>query len=351
MTTTAHLVRRAIDAAEDGPTTGILGTVGHVYRDFAIAASHTTPESDEVARVMAVMAKRGAKNVVMEVSSIAVSEGRVDGVHFRVAAFTNFTQDHLDYHGTMEAYGAAKARLFHELAPGTAVVCVDSPFGATLADDVETRHVHGVVRVSTSSVPSSAGTSGRHVDFAPIDVTFGPNGIEGRVHTPRGIVPLRSPLVGRHNLENLLVTLGVVHALDLDVAKAARALADEIGAPGRLERVSAATDDVTVLVDYAHTPDALERVLDAVRGVSSGALLCVFGCGGDRDAKKRAPMGEAAGNRATASSSRTSNYAQPPRGHRRRRSGPRGVGGEGHPRNPARFPPCVRCHPRSCTRD
>jgi UDP-N-acetylmuramoyl-L-alanyl-D-glutamate--2,6-diaminopimelate ligase len=135
-------------------------------------------------------------------------------------------------------------------------------------------------------------------DVAPVSATCDASGIRAVVRLPGGEVNLGSRLVGAHNLENLLVTLGIVHALDLDVARAAAALASEAGAPGRLERCDGSDDDVTVLVDYAHTPDALARALDAVRAVTRGRVICVFGCGGDRDAKKRAPMGEAVAQRA-----------------------------------------------------
>jgi len=285
-TTTSHLVRTAVDAASFATTTGVIGTVGHMFADLKLTAAHTTPESDEIARVMAMMVKRGATTVAMEVSSIAIAERRVDAVHFRVAAFTNFTQDHLDYHGSMEAYGAAKTRLFTELAPGQSVVCVDEPFGRNLASSLSERNAAGVITVSTRE--------GARADFAPIDASFSATGIVAHVRTPRGTLELISPLVGRHNLENLLVALAIVHALDLDPALALPALASEKGAPGRLERVSEQTDDVVVLVDYAHTPDALERALVAVRAVTSNRVVCVFGCGGDRDTQKRALMGEAA---------------------------------------------------------
>jgi UDP-N-acetylmuramoyl-L-alanyl-D-glutamate--2,6-diaminopimelate ligase len=287
-TTTSHLVRAAIDGALGMPLCGTIGTVGHTFAGRTIEAAHTTPEADELARVMAVMRKRGATHVAMEVSSIAVVAKRVSAVRFRVAAFTNLTQDHLDYHGTMEAYGAAKMQLFTELAPGLAVVNVDDPFGAKIA---------AATRCKTLRVRTTPGAS--DADIAPERVEASANGMRIVARTPAGSVELATRLVGMHNVENLLVALGIVVALELDVARAAAALGAETGAPGRLERVSSDEDDVTVLVDYAHTPDALARVLDAVRAVSGSARVhCVFGCGGDRDPKKRFPMGEAVGRRA-----------------------------------------------------
>ncbi len=287
-TTTTHLVRAAIDGASGARKCGLVGTVGHSFGDLRIDASHTTPEADELARVMAVMRARGATHVAMEVSSIALALGRVRAVRFRVAAFTNFTQDHLDFHGSMEAYADAKAALFTASAPGAAVVNVADPMGARFAAQVR----GPLLRVSPRVEDASARGRGR-VDLAPLEATFDARGIAAKVRTPQGEVEVRSRLLGRHNLENLVVALGVVCALDLDVRKAAEAIADETGAPGRLERCDGEGDDVTVLVDYAHTPDALARVLESVRGAGA-RTICVFGCGGDRDPKKRGPMGEAA---------------------------------------------------------
>lgn len=283
-TTTTHLIRAAIDGATGSEVCGTIGTVGHAFRDFWLDAAHTTPEADELARVMAMMRKRGATHVAMEVSSIALALGRVRAVRFRVAAFTNLTQDHLDFHKTMEAYGAEKAALFTTYAPGGAVICVDSPYGAELAKRVRSP----VVRVS-----AEIGKGGELADIAPTQATLDARGIDATLRTPDGPMRIRSLLVGRHNLENIVVAVGVIHALGLDVARACEAMGKENGAPGRLERCDGPGDDITVLVDYAHTPDALARVLASVRSVTKGRILCVFGCGGDRDPTKRGPMGEA----------------------------------------------------------
>jgi len=291
-TTVVHLVRAAIDGAIGKPSCGLLGTVGHAFGDWHRPAEHTTPEADEIARVLAEMYRRGATHAAMEVSSHALEQSRVRGVQIRVAALTNLTQDHLDFHGSMRAYAEAKARLFTELGPGSAVLNVDDAFGRELVGRVRAP----VVRVSAREAsPADA-------DVAPRSARIDVRGIEATVRTPDGDVHLQSRLVGAHNLENLLVALGVACALGLDAGRAAEALSHEPGAPGRLERCDAEDDDVTVLVDYAHTPDALARVLDAVRaallGANRGRLWCVFGCGGDRDRAKRGPMGEAVGRRA-----------------------------------------------------
>lgn len=299
-TTTSHLVRAAIDGALGLPKCGIVGTIGHTYAGRTIAAAHTTPEADELARVLAVMRKRGATHVAMEVSSIALVAARVRAVRFRVAAFTNLTQDHLDFHGSMEAYAAAKMALFTTAEPGLAVVNVDDPFGAKIAAAAKCK----VLRVRTKLGSASDG------DVVPTKVDASANGMRIVARVPGGDVEIKTRLVGLHNLENLLVAIGVASALDLEVDRAAAALADEIGAPGRLERCDGPGDDIVVVVDYAHTPDALARVLDAVRAVSlplaeaggarieSPRIFCVFGCGGDRDPSKRAPMGDAVGRRA-----------------------------------------------------
>lgn len=288
-TTTSHLVRTAIDGAIAGPTPscGIVGTVGHSYAGRTIAAAHTTPEADELARVLAIMKKRGATHVAMEVSSIALVLDRVKAVRFRVAAFTNLTQDHLDFHGSMEAYAAAKKSLFTTFEPGLAVINVDDPFGQELARAAKCK----VLRVRTH-------VEGQRAEVFPHEIVANAGGMRIVADVNGKRVDLDTRLVGMHNVENLLVTLGIVAALELDVRRAAKALAADMGAPGRMERCDSAGDDVIVLVDYAHTPDALTRVLDAVRSVTpQNRVFCVFGCGGDRDATKRGPMGQAVGER------------------------------------------------------
>jgi UDP-N-acetylmuramoyl-L-alanyl-D-glutamate--2,6-diaminopimelate ligase len=283
-TTTAHLTRTAIDGALGRPSCGVIGTVGHSFGEWAAPAAHTTPEADEVARAMAAMRDLGATYVAMEVSSHALALDRVRATRFRVAALTNLTQDHLDFHGSMSAYAEAKGRLFTELGPGSAVLDVDDAFGRELA----TRVRGPLVRVTAKT-----GTSASDAEIAPREMRLDARGIQGVVRTPTGDVRLAVRLVGAHNLENLLVALGIAHALELDLGRAADALSRAAGPPGRLERCDSEGDDVLVLVDYAHTPDALERVLQAVRRVTSGRVFCVFGCGGDRDPTKRAPMGRA----------------------------------------------------------
>ena len=282
-TTIAHLVEKALLGAGHRP--GVMGTVGYRFEDLALEATHTTPEADELARVAAAMVARGASHLVMEVSSHAIAQARVDAVRFRVAAFTNLTQDHLDYHGDMESYGETKARLFLEMSPAASVVNVEDPFGAKLA-----ARIAGPLVTVSHRVGSDA-------DIAPLGVSLGPKRTAATVRTRAGEVLLDSSLIGVHNLSNILVCLGICSALGVDLHVAAASLR-EVSVPGRLERCDGLGDDVVVVVDYAHTPDALDRALSALtllreRDDAAGRLICVFGCGGDRDPAKREPMGRA----------------------------------------------------------
>jgi UDP-N-acetylmuramoyl-L-alanyl-D-glutamate--2,6-diaminopimelate ligase len=287
-TTTAHLLRDALDAAVGRSETGILGTVGHRFGDAVFPTKHTTPEADELARVLAAMKDRGARYAAIEVSSIALSEKRVEGTRFTAAGFTNFTQDHLDYHGSMKAYGEAKERLFLELGPGASVINIADPFGEALAAKIS----GPCVRVS--AVP------GVRADIEVVCASFDAErfGMQAQIRAFGKDFDLRSSLLGAHNLENTVVALGFVHALGLDIERGLSGIASSRGVPGRLERCDLPSDALKVLVDYAHTPDALERVLASLRAVSDGfggRLFCVFGCGGDRDPLKRGPMGDAVG--------------------------------------------------------
>jgi UDP-N-acetylmuramoyl-L-alanyl-D-glutamate--2,6-diaminopimelate ligase len=277
-TTTAYLVKSAIEGCDE--KVALVGTTGVVIGDTELPSLHTTPEGDDISRFGRDALREGATHLVLEVSSHGLDLRRVDALDFDVAAFTNLSRDHLDYHGTLEAYGEAKARLFTELGPRYSVIHIDDRFGAALAERVP----GDVIRCS------------RRADVAAevrmTSWTTTRDGIEATIETPSGAVYVRSPLLGEHNLENLLVALGCVHALGLDVRRAAAALMTAGGSPGRLERV-AHPGDVAVLVDYAHTPDALSRVLATMRQVTPGRLIAVFGAGGDRDRGKRPEMGRA----------------------------------------------------------
>ncbi len=281
-TTTTSLVADALDRLAGRPDCAVIGTVGARFGDRVRDTAHTTPEGDELARLLAWARDLGATYLTMEASSHALTQGRLAGTRVRTAAFTNLTQDHLEYHGTMEAYFDAKRRLFDESHPGGAVINVDDPYGARLADSV---------RVPLVRVSCEAST---RADVRATKASLDASGIRATVATPSGDVQLESPLLGRHNLANLLLSLGVLISLGLDPAKACEALGRTRAPRGRLELASdRGRDDVVVLVHYAHTPDALVRVLAALRPITRGRLLCVFGCGGDRDPTKRGPMGKA----------------------------------------------------------
>lgn len=278
-TTASWLIEHALSAV--GARPGLLGTVAHRFGDQAWPALHTTPEADDLARRFGAMRDLGATHAVMEVSSHALALGRVAAVRFRVAALTNITQDHLDFHGTFERYVEAKASLFTALGPGASVLNLDDPSGVAIA-----ARVRDPITYSARGAPASLRLlrGGAHAE-----------GIDGAVSTPEGEVTLRSALRGAHNVENLLAAMAVLGALEVPYARAAEALADARGAPGRLERVISASGDppFDVLVDYAHTDDALARVLQTLRTTTRGRVICVFGCGGDRDRAKRPRMGEA----------------------------------------------------------
>jgi UDP-N-acetylmuramoyl-L-alanyl-D-glutamate--2,6-diaminopimelate ligase len=277
-TTTTFLTEQGLVGA--GLVPARLGTLGFEMGGHTFGDTLTTPEADDIARCLLEVKKRGGTHLVMEVSSIAVVQERVSGLRFRAAAFTNLTQDHLDFHGTLEAYGEAKGELFTRLSPAASVIHVGDAFGRRLA---------GRVR-------SGLLTVGRHdAQVRVVESQLSARGIRAKVTTPRGDCELVSPLVGEHNLENLLVALGILVALGSRPSLAAQALSQAPQVPGRLERCEGVDDDILVAVDYAHTPDALARVLTAVRALGPGRVWCVFGCGGDRDPMKRAPMGEAVG--------------------------------------------------------
>lgn len=278
-TTTAWMLDGVLRAL--GMRTALLGTVAQRIGDELKAATFTTLEADDLARFAREALEAKATHLVMEVSSHGLVQHRVTGVRFEVAAFTNLTQDHLDFHESMEAYGEAKAKLFLEHAPQVSVVHVDSEFGAKLAARI-------VGRVLSCSVAQQGAA-----DFSVEDVVFSSTGIVARARTPEGVVQIETPVVGKHNLENVLTVLAIVHGLGGSLTDAAKALRSITAAPGRLEPV-AGPPGVGILVDYAHTPDALANVLEALRPLTAGKLIVVFGCGGDRDRAKRPMMGRAA---------------------------------------------------------
>ena len=290
-TTTTHLIEHL--AASCGKPTALFGTLENRWPGHRVAAKHTTAFADVLQAQLAQAAAAGARIGAIEVSSHALDQQRVAGCRFAGAVFTNLTQDHLDYHPSMEAYFEAKARLFAEpFLAGDAVVNVDDPWGQRLATELVERGV----RCWRASLERT------DVELRVEDLELGAGGIRGTLVTPLGRGPFHSPLVGRFNLMNLLEAVGVLQQQGIPLAKLLEAQASFRGVPGRMERVSFAGGSAApaVLVDYAHTPDGLENALAACRPFTGGRLICVFGCGGDRDRSKRPLMGAIAARLADA---------------------------------------------------
>jgi UDP-N-acetylmuramoyl-L-alanyl-D-glutamate--2,6-diaminopimelate ligase len=278
-TTTAYLLASIFEAA--GIRCGILGTVAYRIGDETIEATRTTPEAPDVQRLLRDMVDRGCGACAMEVSSHALSLARVDGMTFAAGVFTNLTRDHLDFHADMEAYFQAKRRLFEMLPPDApSLINVDDPRGAVLVETARRPVTYAI---------------GRAADITPGPLSFSLEGLTFDVRTPRGTVHVGSKLVGRPNVYNILAAVSAATALGLPFDAIERGVRALDGVPGRFQVVSRAADEVTVVVDYAHTDDALRNLLDTARPLARGRLITVFGCGGDRDRTKRPLMGAVAG--------------------------------------------------------
>jgi UDP-N-acetylmuramoyl-L-alanyl-D-glutamate--2,6-diaminopimelate ligase len=278
-TTTAYLLRSIFEAS--GKKCGLLGTVVYSVGDRDHEATRTTPEAPDVQRMFRQMVSNGCGAAVMEVSSHALSLRRVDAMRFAAGVFSNLTRDHLDFHGDMESYFAAKRRLFELLPPGApGVVNLDDPRGPSL------------VGVAPRTVTYAAK---RSADVTPEPFELSLTGLAFTARTPRGAVNVRSRMVGRPNLYNLLATVAAAVALDIPTPAIENGIEALAGVPGRFQVVSTAADDVSVVVDYAHTDDALKNLLETARALTNGRLITVFGAGGDRDRTKRPLMGAVAG--------------------------------------------------------
>jgi len=278
-TTTAYLIASIFEAANI--RCGVLGTVAYRIGEETREATRTTPEAPDVQALLREMVDRGCGGCAMEVSSHALSLRRVDGMTFAAAVFTNLTRDHLDFHVNMDAYFRAKRRLF-EMLPRDApsLLNVDDPRGPTLAD--------AGGRPVTYAIHKQA-------DVMPGPLSFSLQGLEFDVRTPRGTVRVRSKLVGRPNVYNILAAVSTATALDVPFDAIERGLESLDRVPGRFQVVSGGSDEVTVVVDYAHTDDALRNLLETARPLAHGRVITVFGCGGDRDRTKRPLMGAVAG--------------------------------------------------------
>lgn len=263
-----------------GQKAGTVGTLGAGLWPKIVPTGFTTPLVLRMHALLAELRDEGAQAVAMEVSSHALDQGRVDGVHFDVGVFTNLTRDHLDYHGDMASYGAAKARLFDWPGLRAAAVNLDDPFGRELFDAVG-----GKVRAVGFSSRGAAGASVR-----ADDVQLDGSGIRFMLDAGGQAHPVRSPLLGRFNVDNLLGVAATLFALGMAPALVAETLSQLAPVDGRMNRLGGEGGQPLVVIDYAHTPDALEQALASLRAHTAGALTCVFGCGGERDRGKRPQM-------------------------------------------------------------
>jgi UDP-N-acetylmuramoyl-L-alanyl-D-glutamate--2,6-diaminopimelate ligase len=288
-TTTSYLIEGGLSAS--GHRTGIIGTTGIWIDDQTVPSARTTPEATDVHALLAVMRERGVTAVVMEVSSHALVMGRVDGLRFDVALFTNLTQDHLDFHGTMQDYFEAKAMLFTPSRARAAVVCTDDEWGQQLATRTPlpvATYGLGPRRADGEAVGSPHWTAWR------VEPTTSGH-LALSIAAPDGsTVRLESPLPGLFNAANALGAYVALVTAGISAEYARQGLLLARSVPGRMERIGATLAGFPVFVDYAHTPDAVRRVIAAARDLAMGAVIVVLGCGGDRDRDKRPKMGEIA---------------------------------------------------------
>jgi len=277
-TTTSYVLASIFEAA--GVKCGRIGTIGYRIGGRELDAPRTTPEAPELQQMLRGMRTEGCGACVMEVSSHALALRRADSLRFAAGVFTNLTRDHLDFHGDMETYFSAKRRLFEILPDGAVgVINVDDRRGAEMAAAAR--------RPVTYAIDSAA-------DVRPGPLTFTLDGLEFDIRTPRGTVHVKSPLVGRPNAYNILAAAATAMALDVPFSAIETGITRLDNVPGRFQVVSEAADDVRVIVDYAHTDDALKNLLETARPLATGRVVTVFGCGGDRDRTKRPLMGAVA---------------------------------------------------------
>ena len=272
-TSTTLLLKQVLEKTL-GAKVGLIGTMENLVGDEVIPTERTTPESLELQALFARMRSAGCSHVVMEVSSHALTLDRVGGVYFDVAAFTNLTEDHLDFHKTMDAYCDAKAELFARC--GKAVINVDDPYAPRMLKKAN----YPVIRTSASSG-----------DLYAKDTSLHAEGVEFTAVMEDGSAKVSLPIPGKFTVYNTLTVMGIARSLGISLEDCAAALATAQGVKGRIEVVPTPGKDYSILIDYAHTPDGLENVLSSVKGFCKGRLIAVFGCGGDRDPIKRPIMG------------------------------------------------------------
>ncbi len=285
-TSVTHYLAEALNGSPRAAPCGLIGTLGHGMWGDLRRADTTTPDAVTTQRLLAGMHARGAESVVMEASSHGLDEGRVAGVDFDVAVFTNLSRDHLDYHGSMQSYGEAKRRLFQDPALKAAAVNLDDPYGRDIVGALPgSAQVFGYTLAEREcrGLPDAC-VCGRRLET-------GDGGLCLEVISVWGRGRIESPLLGEFNAYNLLAALAALLALGEPFAEILERLSRVRAAPGRLEVFRGSDDGPVAVVDYAHTPDGLEKALRAIRGLKAGQVLCVFGCGGDRDVGKRPMMG------------------------------------------------------------
>jgi len=304
-TTTTHLIEFLL---QPDFHTALFGTLYARWQGHSSTASHTTPFSIDLQAQLRQALDSGSQVGIMEVSSHALDQKRVLGCQFEVAVFTNLTQDHLDYHPTLEDYFQAKALLFNQnYLKGRAIINLDDPFGERLAEITPHEWTYSLEDTGNLDDPfgerlaeitphewtySLEDTGG---DFFTENLTYSPNGVSGTVYTPFGHIDIKSPLVGSFNVSNVLAAIAAAVHMGVGLDEIAERLPHFKGVPGRVEQIEVSPDqDITVVVDYAHTPDSLDNLLRAMRPFTTRELICVFGCGGDRDRTKRPVMGEIA---------------------------------------------------------
>jgi UDP-N-acetylmuramoyl-L-alanyl-D-glutamate--2,6-diaminopimelate ligase len=277
-TTTANLVKQIWQL--NSIKSGLIGTLGVEIADEKLESARTTPEADDLQAIAAAMVEQGCKNLVMEVSSHAIDQGRIKGAKYEVVAFSNLTQDHLDYHLSMENYFQAKANLFTTEYAKAAVINIDDSYGKKLSKQVK------IPVVTVSRKDSTADWY-----LAKAEIKNGLYQVEIKSKSGESLSE-NFALLGDYNLDNLLLAVAIANSAGLSLDKIASTISKLQSVPGRLESVNAG-QKFTALVDYAHTPDAVERVIATVKSATSGKIIGVLGCGGDRDASKRSLMGHA----------------------------------------------------------
>jgi UDP-N-acetylmuramoyl-L-alanyl-D-glutamate--2,6-diaminopimelate ligase len=278
-TTTSYVIESILTAA--GRAAGVIGTINYRIKGTERPAPTTTPQSYDLQRLLREMVSAGVQDVVMEVSSHALDQGRVQGCHFDVGVFTNISPEHLDYHEDMDRYFAAKKRFFQEILAETdkdpwAIINIDDP----------------LLREFQKEISSLKGiTYGLdHGEIRALNREVSLHGIRATLTTPAGTWEIQTPLIGEYNLYNIMAATAVGISLGITSETIQQGIADLSQVPGRMEQVSAGNP--WILVDYAHTPDALEKTMREIKRLAKGKVLVVFGCGGDRDKSKRAPMGK-----------------------------------------------------------